>query len=382
MATSGGRVAADYHEATRLNEYNYLMRHIEALGYGYNDRAIVDSILDHSSGENYANAFGALQRYGMATSRKFLSQAQLGWRSFYNGDESGFASVGQAYGMASASNVRRKLRIWADVNGYHARADHMTSHTSKMTGWDLALGLDQVNCDWLYGFGFQYGDGRIKTSAVASSHNADSYTFGLYGGRRFRYGSGTLYLTAGLNSGFHSIEGRRGDGLGGSYSADFDIWSLGSYLDAGYAIQPAKWFEIQPFTTLAWNGLWNKSFSESGGNGIYSQPHHVGADNHHTVSSALGVRVKYDAGRLFGIDASVGWQHLFGSIRPEARIASGNIGSSYTIKGNALSRDEAVVSAGLTIRPTVNIAIRAGYDGAFGTASRDHRGSVKFMVQF
>ncbi|MCC8189093.1 MAG: autotransporter domain-containing protein, partial [Planctomycetes bacterium] len=346
-------------------------------GWEKADAALVNRAFDLASGEIGASTATALLGHAQHNADMILAQSRDAWAM----QELDFAGVGSDQGYAAASYCPPGARIWAEFDGYYNKGrDYADTYRGKTKSWGFAVGADAVVGDWLIGGGFRYGDGRLKVDHLMSRSDFDSYSFSLYGGRRFVMGPGALYLTGGYSFGYHDIDYRRRDIGNGTYKADYDGYSHTAYLDAAFGIRPSANLEFKPFANVMYNAFRNDAYTEKRHGGV-SNALRVDSRTHDNLSTSLGLRLKATSNQLF-VDASVAWRHTYGNLETRNDTRFVGTGSTFSILGNALARDEAVYAVGVGVTLGPKASLRAGYDGSVGKKTYTHRGSVAFDLKF
>lgn len=96
-----------------------------------------------------------------------------------------------------------------------------------------------------------------------------------------------------------------------------------------------------------------------------------------TLGTALEV-----AGAVVTPEASVMWEHAFGDLRTVTSSAIPVADARFDTAGAAIDRDRLRLGVGVGVGFSERVAGHVRYDGAFGSHSRSHRGSVGLTVRF
>jgi uncharacterized protein with beta-barrel porin domain len=354
--------------------------------YAYNegDPANVRLALDTNSGDVYASTVASVYLHDRRGVDAMIDRAQ----ALFLGDAPGSGTISSrsAYGSSAVAQSGGP-GIWAEADGYKHRSDDgLNAARGKTTGYGLAVGVDNMAGDWLFGAAFRYGDSRLEVDDRHAKNNFDSYTLALYGGARACLGPGVLHVMGGINGAYHTFESRRTSIVGAAYNnsaAGYDGKSAIAYVDAGMTFGDTSGFAFQPYATAMWNGYWNDKVKEKGVNPLYALT--AKSDQNDYFSTILGVRLMAQLGDNVKVDGALGWRHTFGDLEPRQsmRFLNDPAHDRFTILGTPLKRDEGVFGVGMTVNFNECVSLRGGYDfitGANGSLS--HEGRVNLGVKF
>lgn len=353
--------------------------HIVAKGWTIQDRAALNEFFRKSNNEIGASTTSALINYTMRTATGIIGHSRDGW--IWNAAQHA-ASASSNSGYAALNRVSRGPRIWASLDGHYSKGrDNKDTFKGKTRSYGVSVGMDKVWGDWMLGGGFRYGDGRLKVDALDSRADFDSYSFSVYGGRRFQFNPGALILTAGYSFGFHDIDSRRRDVAGGSYKSDYDGKSHTVFLDGEFSFATCGAWKLAPFANAIWNAYRNDSYTEKRSGGV-TDALHVAARTQTNLTTTLGVRSEANLTPCLYVDAQVGWRHTYGNLTPSNRTNFVGQNNRFSVIGNSLARDEAVYGAGIGYKIGERAVIRASYDGSWGDKTYSHWGNISFSLWF
>lgn len=212
----------------------------------------------------------------------------------------------------------------------------------------------------------------------ASSGNSDDYHLGLYGSGKWD----ALRLTGGIAYTWHDIETSRSVAIPGfvdSLDGDYTAGTLQIFGEAGYRIDGPH-VSFEPFANLAYVRLHTDSFTEHGGAAAF----HVEGEIADTTFATLGVHLSSTfelGGMLAHANGTLGWRHAFGDTTPESIHAFAG-GDAFTIAGVPISKDAALIEAGLDMDITSSATLGLAYQGQFGNGTTQNGFKANLSVKF
>jgi len=259
-----------------------------------------------------------------------------------------------------------------DGNGNAHALDHNTG--GFFAGFDGIVGSG-IRAGFLSGASHS----TYKASAVASNGSSDNYHFGLYGGGTWgpfalRVGGAYTILDISLSRSVAFT------GYSDRLKSDYQAGTGQAFGEAGYRLgavaTPVGAVVVEPFAGLAFVNVHSDALAESGGAAaLAARSRDTGVGY-----STLGVHLSGDI-PLGGIGltakGSFGWRHAFGDVTPSSTFAFSG-GDAFTVAGTPISKDLALVEAGLGSAITSDVTVGVCYVGQFGSRSDDNgvRGSV------
>lgn len=212
----------------------------------------------------------------------------------------------------------------------------------------------------------------------ASSGNSDNYHLGLYGSGKWD----ALRFTGGIAYTWHDIETSRSVAIPGftdSLDGDYTAGTFQIFGEAGYRIDGSH-VSFEPFANLTYVRLHTDSFMEHGGAAAF----HVEGETTDTTFTTLGVHLS-STFELGGMPAhangTLGWRHAFGDTTPESIHAFAG-GDAFTIAGVPISKDAALIEAGLDMDITSSATLGLAYQGQFGNGTTQNGFKANLSVKF
>jgi len=82
------------------------------------------------------------------------------------------------------------------------------------------------------------------------------------------------------------------------------------------------------------------------------------------------------------LTANLGWAHAFGDTDGKTTNRFGAAGNRFSVQGVRMDKNRALVGVGIEANVAPNATLAVGYDGQFGSNTKDHSGSVQVRVRF
>ncbi|WP_371348172.1 autotransporter domain-containing protein [Ancylobacter sp. IITR112] len=276
--------------------------------------------------------------------------------------------------------------LWLQGFGSFGTLDSAGAALSRDIG-GFHAGLDRlVFGDWRLGAFGGYSHSALGAGSLAASWGVDSYTLGLYGGRRW----GPLALSLGGAYGWNNVAASRSlalPGLPQTLTADFSTGTAQLFGEIGYEIALAG-ARLEPFAGLAYVALEGGRFRETGGAAALAVS---GADadaSFGTLGARFSLPLATPAGVDLRVDASAAWQHVWGGTptlaaafagAPSGGFASGPV---FAVSGAPLAQDTALLEAGLVAQAGADLELGVRYTGQFGDGLRDNGFQASLRLRF
>ncbi|QRI63769.1 autotransporter domain-containing protein [Shinella sp. PSBB067] len=295
--------------------------------------------LDQLSGEVHASV-----TTGLLEDSRFVREATGRQLRGVSGNEASFWT--QGYGS------------WGTVDG-----------TAEVSGFDrntggIFIGADAPVFDnFRLGIVGGYGHSSLRLEDGKGSASIDSYSLGVYGGGEWN----NLGLRLGVDNAWHSVSTNRSVGFTGfddALKADYHARTTQAYGDIGYKFDVGS-FDLEPFAGLAYVNVDAGHYGETGGSAALSGS---GADADATFTT-LGLRASSTfllGDAIVTANGMLGWRHSFDEVNPTATHAFA-ASNAFTVSGTPLSRDVAVIEAGLSAALSANVSLGVTYSGQFGS---------------
>ncbi|WAC26598.1 autotransporter domain-containing protein [Ancylobacter sp. SL191] len=350
---------------------------VETLGAG---NPVYDAVAAQLAGQAYA-AFDALSGEIYASAETVMMQQSAYVRDAVNMRLRQSFGAGDSAGPATASLGTLPVVIWVtgvggwgDSFGDGNAATIANSIGGVLAGFDAAF-----NANWRVGAFGGYSDSWFDVEDRASSGSMDSYTAGLYAGGQY----GPLALRMGGAYTWHDVSVARSvvfPGYEAGTSASYTTGETQIFGQIGYAFTVED-HRIEPFIGLAYVHLDDASAVETGASAALD----VDSGGMDTVYGTLGVTLSKTfevQGRSYTPSVTVGWQHAFGDITPQATMQFASGSEAFTISGVPIAEDALVLGASLAISlgPTASLALI--YDGQIAASATQSALSGQLLIRF
>ena len=256
-------------------------------------------------------------------------------------------------------------------------ADLKRSFGGFITGIDRRFGAN-----WIAGLAAGYSNSSLNVDARASSANIDTAMASAYAGASY----GPWNLRSGVGFAWNSIGTSRTIAFPGfmdSATTRYGALTSQAFGEVGYA-RAFGGLAIEPFAGLAYVHLDTEGFAENGpglGAALAGQ-----SSNANVGYSSLGVRFAETFALANGMSLvphlSASWQHAYGDVTPGRTLAFVNPALTFSISGVPLSRDAAVINAGLDLQLNARARLGISYLGNIGANARDQAAKGTFNWSF
>ena len=276
------------------------------------------------------------------------------------------SDAGQLYNPERISQIQGKNGLWFDAFGQWGDQDEKDGYA----GYDYStkgatLGFDHALTDHLMA-GVSVGYSRADIDL--NRHQGSGYIKSLFGSIYGSYFNKNLYIDGGLSYGKNWYDNNRlikTGSLQREANSDHDGDLFSAYLGAGYTFDIKKWL-VGPFASLQYIYLDEESFSEKGAGSVS-----LNIDGRQTESlvSELGARLarvfKTKYGSLIP-EVSAAWLHDFDiDDRVITSSFAGSPNASFSIKGQDVERNGAILGAGITFIHKSGLSTSLKYKGDF-----------------
>lgn len=374
----GGALEDIYNGALYGPDFEDLFNHLLGLPIGSEEE--VAHIYDELAGAEHAD----IQEIGLRVSHAFtdaigermddmksahVQTASLGLRRY--------ADAGTRATDGMSTQERMGISVWGRGYGAWTKADG----DAEAAGYDqdsggVAGGLDvAVDRNWNVGGAIGWSTSDVEFDTAGDEADIDSFQFAGYAA----YESGRYYGDAIVSFGFHDVTSTRLIDLGYDTfiaNAAYDAGTFGIHGEFGAVFNGGR-VDIQPFVALGYLSNSTDGFSESGAGDFGLL---VGDSDADSLTSTLGLRFSgtWQAGGVRLIpDAEIAWRHEYLDERQGFTAAFIEDPSTpFSIVSSALSRDSALVNAGVGAQVSRNFVLFLDYNGVLNSAANTHTASA------
>ncbi len=326
--------------------------------------AQVGAALDALSGEVHAAAPMAL-----VESSRYLRDAALSRSIGARAPGADDGAVSGAWvqaigGSGKLDGDANAARTESNSNGLLVGADHQFGN-----GWQVGglIGTGRTDS--------KQGQGRRARAEIDNTH------FGAYVGNQW----GGFGLRAGLGYTRHDVDSKRELAFAGyqdTLTARYDAKTRQVFVEGAYRIGGAE-AGLEPYLQLARVEVDVDGINEQGGAAAL---HGNVGDTRSNVGTAgvrfdRGLKASWQQESWLHVRGGVGYRRAWGDRNQVADLALGS-GNGFTVSGAAIADHAVVAELGLSAWLSPRNQLELGYNGQFGSESRDHGVTARWSVQF
>ena len=273
------------------------------------------------------------------------------------------------------------VAVWGQGFGSwgHTNGDGNAAHLNRSTS-GFFIGADAPIFDtWRFGAVVGYSRSTFDVEDRRSSGWNDNYHVGLYGGTTWgnlAFHTGAAYTWSDITTNRNVMFPGFGDSLKGDYHAGtaqvFGELSYGMNMGAA---------GFEPFANLAYVNLHMDGLTEKGGAAALASD----AANSDMTFTTLGLRTSatFDLnGMAVMAKGTLGWRHSFGDVTPLSAMRFAGGGGAFPVGGVPITRDAAVVEAGLDFALSKRATLGFTCSGQSGSGATDQSVKANFNVKF
>lgn len=340
--------------------------------------ATLPAALNTASGQVYASVQSLLQQRSadlrVATTAR-LRQALTG----ADDSDPATAKLNTASLLPAAPD---RATLWTEAFG---GGDHFAGNSNAAalyaSGGGFIMGLDSpLGSAWRAGIAGGYNNEGFDSAGTGSNGSISSYDAALYAGAH--YGIFRLRLGAGYS--WNNVSANRNVSFPGYYdrvTGTYRANTAQAYGEIAAAL-PLRLVSVEPLADLAYVKTTGNNFTETGGSAALS----ADSTNFSTTFSTLGTQISksFDTGRGTALEVSsrLGWQHAFGDITPTSSFALSGSTAPFTVSGVPLSRNAAILDAGIFYHPAPAISLSVYYTGQLAPAAQENNITGAISVTF
>ncbi len=264
---------------------------------------------------------------------------------------------------------------WANFDGNGNAASLDRDMGGFISGVDA-----EVMPGWRAGIAAGYSYTGLDEDARLSSANVDAYHLVLYGSgkvNRFNLRGGGAWTWQDIETsrnvvfpGFSEFEEASYDGDRGQIFGEI-----------AYPVVLHPSIAMEGFSGLAYVHQETDGFTESGALAALTSAGYAEDVTYSTTGFRAATTMAF-GNTVITPNLSVAWLHAFDSVDTDLAMAFASAGPDFTIQGTPITRDSALVQAGLDFAVTPDATLSIAYDGQFASDADEHgikgRASWKF----
>lgn len=271
--------------------------------------------------------------------------------------------------------------LWAStwVHDGHLKDDGNAARANQ-NGGGLLIGADfAFSEDTVAGGAIGYEHTSVDIGGLRHSDaDIDAYHLMAYG----RTKAGEIDLRGAVGYARLDIDTKRHiwvNGLQSLNEASYDGALIQAFIEGSHTFVMTPQVSLTPYGNIAYTQIKTDDFTEKGNStALYNRTH-----TDHVVTTTIGGRGEWRFGDQAQnvVFADLGWQHHFGDKAPEVRVNFAQ-GNGFSIRGNELGRDSAIIGLGANFELQPNLNLRVGYQGEFGSQIVDNSVQAQLQWQF
>jgi subtilase-type serine protease len=321
-------------------------------------------VLDSLSGELHAATPGVL-----VEGSRYVRDAVLGRVLAGRAPGAAEGAVTGAWVQAIGGSTRldgdaSAARTEGNSNGVLVGADHQFGN-----GWQVGALLGTGRTD------LKQGQGRRARAEVDNNH-VGAYVGNAWGG---------FSLRGGLGYSRHDVDTRRELAFAGfqdTLTARYDATTRQAFIEGAYRFGGVQG-GLEPYVQVARVEVDVDGVAERGGAAALQGQV---ADTRTTLATAgvrfdRGLKAAWQQDSWLHVVGGVGYRHASGDRAPVAELGLSS-GSTFSVTGAAIADNAVVAELGLSAWLSPRNQLELGYNGQFGSDSRDHGLSALWSVQF
>jgi outer membrane autotransporter protein len=294
----------------------------------------------------------------------------------------GYAGAPVVTKAAPMLSPERAIAAWAQAVGAWGRTDgdHNAAALRRSTG-GFVTGVDTTFDErWRVGVAGGYTRSSLHVDDRRSSGTIDNFHLALYGGGQF----GAVGLRGGAAFTWHDVDVSRGiafPGFADTAKASSHARSAQVFGEVGHSLTVSA-LALEPFAGLAYVHLNADRFAETDGAAALTGAAETLGVTYTTLGARAGTAFALADGTLLNLRGTLGWQHTFGDVTPQALLAFRDGGTPFSIAGVPIARDALLAEAGLGVDLTRNASLGVSYSGQVARGAHDHAAKGSFSWRF
>jgi len=270
--------------------------------------------------------------------------------------------------------------LWVSTWGHNGHlSGNVNAARVDSRGLGLALGGDWRVSDALSaGVVLGYEDGRVKANARSARSDVDAVSVGGYVSANL----GSVQVRGGVAYSHLDVDSQRNISvptLQGQTRADYKGSKTQVFAEVSQAFAVNR-LSVAPYVGVSQSWLHTQSVRETG----HSAALDVAARTDHVTQSTLGLRlaVQLSTAAPVALTFDAAWARAFGDTDASTSNRFSGAGERFTAQGVEVGKNTALIGAGVQASLTPNAALNLGYQGQFGSRTRNHSAGLQLRVKF
>ncbi|MEE9889472.1 MAG: autotransporter domain-containing protein [Stenotrophomonas geniculata] len=273
--------------------------------------------------------------------------------------------------------------IWVQTIGGNSRLDgNFNTARTEANSNGLLVGIDREFSGWQVGVLGGTGRTDVKQQARRAKSKIDNAHFGAYASHSW----GGFGLRGGVAWSKHEVKSTRDvafAGFSNSLSARYDARTRQAFIEAGYHFGGPEG-GMEPYLQVARVEVDLKRVNEQGGAAALQGK----VDDAGTTIATAGVRfnkglkASFQKESWLHLRGGIGYRRASGDRSQVANLAFANGSTTFAVNGAPIADNAVVAELGLSAWLTPRQQLELGYNGQFGSESRDHGANARWSVRF
>jgi len=281
----------------------------------------------------------------------------------------------------SAAMLRpSKNQLWANTWGFKGRVN-ATGSAAKVdsSGMGLAVGADIGNGGVMVAF----EDSNVKNGSSRNSRSdVNAYSLGGYLGTQV----GDINLRGGVAYSHLSVNSTRNiwvTGLEGQLKADYKGHKVQAFAEASKDVE-LNTVTVSPYASLTQVWLRTQDAQEAATGKAAPAALSIKGETDAVTLATVGVRaaVQLNTAKPVAVYGDLGWQRTFGDQKAQTTNRFANTSAQFSAQGVGVGKNRALVGAGVQAQLSSKAVLNLGYQGQFGSGTRDHSANLQVKVRF
>jgi len=344
-------------------------------------KAMVSRAFDNLSGEIHSSTHAVLMSN---THLRNVMRAHLQGRS--NGafnlasmEPVLLASNGTAP-ISAAMLHPSKTQLWANTWGFKGRVNS-TGSAAKVdsSGMGVAVGTDIGDGGVMVAF----EDSKVKNGSFRNSRSdVKAFSLGGYLGTQV----GDINLRAGVAYSHLDVSSTRNiwvPGLEGQLKADYKGHKVQAFAEVSKDVE-LNTVTVSPYAGLTQVWLRTQGAQEAATGKAAPAALRIKGKTDAVTLASVGVRaaVQLNTTKPVALYGDLGWQRAFGDKNAQTTNRFANTSAQFSAQGVGVGKNRGLIGAGVQAQLSDKAVLSLGYQGQFGSGSRDHSANLQVKVRF
>lgn len=292
-------------------------------------------------------------------------------------------------GVSTGDDMLDKT-VWVQAFAGHVsqgERDGVSGYSAYFNG--LMIGADRAVGDrWHIGSAISYSTSAVSETGANTGSSVHNHAYGVHGYAGYDASSWYLDMDVSVDKlQYNSLRRIAFPGFSAGAQGNYTGTQIAAAAEVGWPIKLDRWWAdttLTPIVNLAYIGLNQSGYTETGGNGAALT---VASVRDNSVASQLGVRLDHAYDTSWGHMTPyvhLGWRHeyLHSRLQTTASFAADSSGAtSFTNNGATPLRDSAVLALGATLAKSQRLTLngRLQFDSGASYAAESINLTARYL---